>query len=110
MSKIKLSIILVIAAIAFLAVGVLSENSVDELQSTVWQVNDSPKKLEFTKKRIYVEASDKSYDYQLSHENDLEIKNGLYAGRYQVKKDTKNFRLVPLNKQQAEIKLTRENN
>jgi len=107
MAKLKYVLLLLIACGAFLVMGALTDNSDNILQSSVWNVNNGQDKWEFSNGTIYVEATNKTYNYKLDQESNLSIKDGDYAGQYVLKNDASNYRLLPTNKQGHEIKLTR---
>jgi len=92
MAKLKYGLLLLIACGAFLVIGTLTDNSNNILQSSVWNVNNGQNKWEFSNGTIYVEATNKTYNYQLDQESKLKIKDGDYAGKYVLKNDAQNFR------------------
>lgn len=108
MSKIKSVIIFAVMGVALLLVAVFSETTTDQIQSSVWRVNDTQQKWEFSNNTLYVQSSDQTYDYIINRDNNIEIKDGAYKGTYALKNDAKNYRLIPLHKDNQEIKLTQD--
>jgi len=107
MSKLRNVLLLVVACGAFLIAGMLINNSNNVLQSSVWNVNNNKSKWEFSNGTIYVESTNKTYNYKLKKESNLKIKDGTYAGNYRLQSDDKGYHLIPLDKQGQGIKLTK---